>query len=111
LSKSQSGSSPTSKKSVKRNTEQTICVTLSFRYNEWSHPLFVEGTICLPREPGREKEQIKEMTQELEDVILDLFGIQILSLLEDEGVWYGGVVFKRVAWYHKYPGDGGEYEW
>jgi hypothetical protein len=51
------------------------------------------------------------MTQELEDVILDLFGIQVLSLLEDEGVWYGGVVGKRVAWYHKYPGDGGEYTW
>jgi len=73
--------------------------------------LFIEGTICQPREPGREKEQVKEMEEELEDVILDLFGVQVLPLLEDEGVWYGGAVGKRIAWYHRYPGDGGEYEW
>ena len=90
---------------------QTICVTLSFRYDEWSHPLFIEGTICQPLEKGREKEQIREMEEELEDVILDLFGIQVLPLLEDEGVWYGGAIGERVAWYHRYPGDGGEYEW
>jgi hypothetical protein len=51
------------------------------------------------------------MEVELEDMILDLFGIQVLPLLEDEGVWYGGAVGKRVTWYHNYPGDGGEYTW
>lgn len=105
------GISPSSKKSVKRNTARTICVTLSFDYAEWEHPIFVEAQGCVPLDPKKKKQQIRELMEELEDRILDLFGVQVLPLLTDEGVFYGGAVGKRIVWYHRYPQDGGEYTW
>ncbi len=90
--------------SASKNTPPTLCLELSFDYGSRSHPLFVEAQECLEYSPPlsreREREMIEEMKERLLDKIAELFGIQVLSLLTDEGVYEGGEPGTRVMWHH-----------
>ena len=101
----------TSRLSDTRNTARTVCLTLSFDYREWSHPIFVEAVGCLSLERGKEKDLIEEIEEELTDQLLDLFGVQVLGLLSDEGVWYDGEPGFIISWYHRDPKQKKVYRW
>ncbi len=65
----------------------SLCVQLSLEYDEPAHPLFVEAQACYPLMKN-EKALKKELEDLLLDKIMDMFGLQSLTLISNTGLFY-----------------------
>ncbi len=85
LKTSQSSISSLSKKSASRM--KSVCVELSLRYEDPSHPIYVEAYACYPL-VKEEKVLVKELEEFLLDKVVEMFGLHSLTIIDNEGMYY-----------------------
>ncbi len=93
--------SPGGQSSSQGKQGKSICVMVSVDYQNVGHPIFIEGVACYPI-VMEEKTERRRLLSALIDAIAELFGLQIVPLLEDSGYWYeeGEVTRGIVTWHH-----------
>lgn len=74
-----------------------VCVELSVDYTEEYHPIYIEAQYCKPKEEAN----IEEMKEELLDKIAEMFGVGVLSIVTDIGVFEGGSEGIKIIWWHR----------
>jgi len=93
--------SPISSTSRRQGLQVSLCLELSFDYDEESHPLNAEIQGCYPLTMSEKR--LRAMLEDfLMEKMVELFGFQVIPLITDSGIWYenGEIREGRAVWEH-----------